>query len=135
MRRLAFVILILVLLGLTFQRVSSAPSGVNLNRGLVAYYSFDHCDARDDSGNGHDGTIYGSPECVDGVKGKALEFDGENDYIWIGRSEDLSPPHVTVTLWVKFANYYDPGVYDGYRILRNRRFGYVFGIVNGNRLY
>ena len=135
MRRLAFVILILVLLGLTFQRVSSAPSGVDLNRGLVAYYSFDHCDARDDSGNGHDGTIYGSPKCVDGVKGKAFEFDGENDYIWLGKSEDLSPPHITVALWIKFADYYNPNVYDGARPIRNRRFGYGFDIINGNRLY
>ncbi len=49
--------------------------------GLIAYYSFDNCDAFDDSGNGSDGVIVGTPDCVCGVSGNALEFDGLNDHI------------------------------------------------------
>ena len=49
--------------------------------GLVAYYSFDNCDALDDTGGGSDGVIVGSPDCVCGVSGNALELDGLNDYI------------------------------------------------------
>lgn len=49
--------------------------------GLIAYYSFDNCDATDDTGGGSDGVIVGSPGCVCGVSGNALEFDGLNDYI------------------------------------------------------
>jgi len=67
---------------------TGASETVDLSRGLVAYYSFDHCDARDDSGNGHDGEIYGNPECVDGVLGKAFEFDG-GSYVRIAPSNEL----------------------------------------------
>ncbi|ACS33484.1 DUF2341 domain-containing protein [Thermococcus gammatolerans] len=66
----------------------SSSGTVDLSRGLVAYYSFDHCDARDDSGNGHDGEIYGNPKCIDGVLGKAFEFDG-GSYVRITPSNEL----------------------------------------------
>lgn len=33
---------------------------------------------------GHDGTLEGDPQWVDGVAGGAVEFDGENDYIDLG---------------------------------------------------
>ncbi len=49
--------------------------------GLIAYYSFDNCDATDDTGGGSDGIIVGTPDCVCGVSGNALELDGLNDYI------------------------------------------------------
>ncbi|MGB1217177.1 MAG: LamG-like jellyroll fold domain-containing protein, partial [Saprospiraceae bacterium] len=48
---------------------------------MVAYYSFDNCDAVDESGNGSDGQILGSPNCVCGVSGNALELDGVNDHV------------------------------------------------------
>ncbi len=49
--------------------------------GLIAYYSFDNCDATDDTGNGSDGVIIGTPSCVCGVSGNGLELDGIDDYI------------------------------------------------------
>lgn len=53
------------------------PGGISSD-GLIAHWSFDDCDARDVSGNGHDGVTYGSPDCVDGVAGsRALRFDTE----------------------------------------------------------
>ena len=61
----------------------SVVSAVDLERGLVAYYSFDDCSAKDLSGNGNDGIIYGA-KCVNGKFGKALSFDGVNDYVDIG---------------------------------------------------
>ena len=60
----------------------------DLNKSLLAYYSFDSCDAHDDSGNGYDGTIkYGNPQCVtSGVKGKAFKFnEGSRDIIGISK--------------------------------------------------
>jgi len=61
-------------------------STIDLNKGLVAYWSFDNCDARDDSGNGNDGEIRGTPECVDGVVGKALSFNAiQKAYITLKR--------------------------------------------------
>lgn len=74
---------------------------VDLNRGLVAYWSFDNCTAVDNSGNGHDGEIHGNPECVDGIKGKALKFDGVDDFISVSYSKDLAPSSYTVTLFYK----------------------------------
>lgn len=49
--------------------------------GLVAYWSFDNCDATDDSGNGYDGRIYGDPACVAGVKHQSFRLDGVDDWI------------------------------------------------------
>lgn len=49
--------------------------------GLIAYYSFDNCDATDDTGGGSDGVIVGSPGCGCGVSGNSLELDGLNDYV------------------------------------------------------
>ena len=58
----------------------SFPSFAALTDGLVGYWSFNNCDANDDSGNGHIGAPYGSPtpQCVDGIKGKAFNFNGQN---------------------------------------------------------
>ncbi len=49
--------------------------------GLKAYYSFDNCDAIDDTGNGSDGDMYGVPDCDCGVSGNALSLDGLDDYV------------------------------------------------------
>jgi gliding motility-associated-like protein len=48
--------------------------------GRIAYYSFDNCDATDETGNGSNGTLFGMPDCDCGVKGQALSFDGIDDY-------------------------------------------------------
>ena len=58
-------------------------------QGLVAYYSFDACDAMDETGNGADGTISGAPECVCGVFGNALRMNGATDDIRFLGSFDL----------------------------------------------
>jgi len=77
-------------------------SAVDLERGLVAYYSFDDCTAKDLSGNGNDGIIYGA-KCVDGKFGKALRFDGVNDYVEVADSAslDLTKPF-TIECWFKW---------------------------------
>ena len=77
----------------------SVVSAVDLERGLVAYYSFDDCSAKDLSGNGNDGIIYGA-KCVDGKFGKALSFDGVNDYVRVP-SIVPSSSEGTFMAWVK----------------------------------
>jgi hypothetical protein len=52
-----------------------------LEEGLVAHYSFNQCDARDDTGNGSDGILYGNPGCHCGVEDDAISLDGLNDYV------------------------------------------------------
>ncbi len=95
-----FLLLIIIFLGVTDLQGWT----FNLKNGLVAYFSFDNCDARDDSGNGYDGRIYGNPQCVEGVNGKAFKFDGIDDFIVVPNSKDLNSniqEAKTITLWFK----------------------------------
>jgi hypothetical protein len=72
--------------------------------GLVAEWHFDG-DAKDSSGNGNDGTIYGAI-FVDGISGKALSFRGTDDYVSVGSIGALSA--LTVEGWA----YYETATID-----------------------
>jgi len=56
---------------------------------------------KDTSGNGNDGIIHGAT-WVDGKYGKALSFDGVNDYVDCGNDESLkiNGNQITVEAWV-----------------------------------
>ena len=57
--------------------------------------------ARDSSGYGNDGTIYGAT-WVDGKYGEALSFDGIDDYIEVPDSDSLDiTDAITIEAWVK----------------------------------
>lgn len=61
--------------------------------------------APDNSGRGSPGMLRPScPDCpqwVDGISGKALQFDGSNDYVNCGNSDFLNPhDEITIELWV-----------------------------------
>jgi len=47
-----------------------------VEEGLEVYYTLDKGKATDESGNGRDGVIEGKPKLIDGVAGKAWQFDG-----------------------------------------------------------
>ncbi len=64
---------------LSFQRPASVT--FLLEEGLVAHYTFDRCDAADQTGNGSDGVLFGNPGCHCGVDENAIFLDGMNDYI------------------------------------------------------
>ena len=68
--------------------------------GLIAYYSFNNGTARDDSGNGHSGTIHGASSMT-GIKGAGLVFNGKSAYVNIPNSPPLNPSSFTVGAWVK----------------------------------
>jgi len=76
----------------------------DINAGLIAYYPFNG-NANDESRNGHDGTINGDPEFVDGLEGKGLKFDGDGDYIQVELVDSLkfNPNFDSFTLvaWAK----------------------------------
>jgi hypothetical protein len=57
-------------------RLSSGADSFDPYRGLVAHYTFNACDARDDSGQGSHGTLLGRTGCYCGVEGQGLLFDG-----------------------------------------------------------
>jgi hypothetical protein len=72
-----------------------------LSDGLEAYWSFDNCDAEDRSGHSFQGALYGNPECVDGVVGRAFEFDGTDDWFSM-QSVPVEVYHLkdfSVSLW------------------------------------
>ncbi|MDI6730084.1 MAG: S8 family serine peptidase, partial [Candidatus Altarchaeum sp.] len=67
---------------------------------LAGYWKFDD-NANDSSGKGNDGTVYGA-NYVTGKYGKALEFDGVNDYVSAGNDSSLSLNNaITIEAWVK----------------------------------
>lgn len=64
------------------------------NLGLVGYWSFNEGNgtvATDFSGNGNNGTLTNGPTWVNGKRGKALNFDGSDDYIDVGNGASLRP--------------------------------------------
>jgi uncharacterized repeat protein (TIGR01451 family) len=73
--------LTILIVALAMALVLGGAAWAGLNDGLIAYWSFDQCDATDDTGTGFNGTLYGNPSCEDGVEGKALFIDPVNDYI------------------------------------------------------
>ena len=70
--------------------------------GLVAYYSFDG-NADDQSGNGHDGTVFGATLTTDrfGAADSAYSFDGIDDYISVDYAAAFQLPVLTLSAWVR----------------------------------
>ena len=71
--------------------------------GLVGYWKFDEGSGTtvyDSSVNNNTGTLNG-PSWVDGKYGKALSFDGTDDYVSISTLYSSSPDSLTVTAWIK----------------------------------
>lgn len=62
---------------------------------------------KDSSGNGNDGEIEGAPKWVAGKFGRAMEFDGQSDYIVIKDSDSLDLNQMTVAAWVNLTAYAD----------------------------
>ncbi len=71
--------------------------------GLMAYYNFDEGQGEilhDRTGRGNDGTINGA-EFVEVKDGFALKFDGIDDFVDCGDTEDLDPAHdITLEAWI-----------------------------------
>ncbi len=70
---------------------------------VVGAWSFDEGSgsvAHDASGNGNDATIYGAT-WVDGKFGKALNFDGVNDYVIKNPFSDFPSTEITAEFWMK----------------------------------
>ncbi|MCH7919680.1 MAG: LamG domain-containing protein, partial [Planctomycetes bacterium] len=91
-KRIDFVSLVLVLI-----TVGSASAD------LVAHWEFNEGSgsvAHDTSGNGHDGTINGTPQWVPGKIRGALEFDGSN-YVDIASGVTSLSDSFTITAWIK----------------------------------
>jgi len=77
--------------------------------GLVGWWRFDEGSdavAEDSSGHGNHGTVYGAT-WVDSEKyGKALSFDGIDDYVNVGNDDSLTnlSGNLTISFWIKYTS-------------------------------
>jgi len=55
----------------------------------------------DATGNGHNGTFNGDPQWVDGKNGKALHFDGVDDFVTHSLPGDRTYASFTIAVWAK----------------------------------
>ena len=102
--------MILRIAGLVFGLALVFTLNSQTTDGLVGYYSFDGCDAADDTGLGEPGMVFGNPDCGCGVEGNALYFDGVDDFIdFVGGSQLLAQDY-TASFYMLPAN--DFGVVD-----------------------
>ena len=59
--------------------------------------------AKDSSGNNNNGTLTNGPKWVDGKFGKALSFDGVDDYVAVPNSPSLNiTESITIAAWGKY---------------------------------
>jgi type II secretory pathway pseudopilin PulG len=84
-------------------------TGRNITDGLVGHWTFDEGSgdiAYDYSGNDNHGALVNDPDWVDGKIGKALEFDGTNQYVNAGNDTSLDiTKEITVVGWINIKSY------------------------------
>jgi len=68
--------------------------------GLVAYYSFDNCDATEDTGSGADGIIMGNATCGCGVLSNGIQLDGNTTIQILGNLDLLFGDDFTISFFV-----------------------------------
>jgi hypothetical protein len=92
-------------------------SSVDINDGLVGYWSFDFEDALDESGNDNIGTVHGVVP-VDGISGRAFIYDGIDDYVDILDTTDFTftEQSVTISCWVQIVD--NPDEYRRFIVLK-----------------
>jgi hypothetical protein len=76
---------------------------------LVAWWKLDDDSggtAVDSSGNGHDSTLVGDPNWVDGTADGAIMFDGDGDYINVGKDPAFDIMNqITVAAWIRVGSF------------------------------
>jgi hypothetical protein len=112
---------------------------------LVAHWTLNETSgetAHDKSGNGHDGSLIGGPQWVQGMLGGAAAFDGVDDYIDFGNPQDFpagtSARSITAWVtttnldggWVAAAAYGSPAGSQAFGFARNGRLLSGFGYGN-----
>ncbi|MBK9981636.1 MAG: gliding motility-associated C-terminal domain-containing protein [Saprospiraceae bacterium] len=68
--------------------------------GLIAYYSFNGCDAKEDTGSGADGIIMGNATCGCGVLSNGLRFDGNTTVQILGNLDLLFGSDFTISFFI-----------------------------------
>jgi hypothetical protein len=101
---MAFIVAVVLVLSMAFP----APAG------QLGYWAFDDgtgTTARDSSANKNDGRLVGGPVWVDGKFGKALQFDGVDDFVEVPHNAKLIPTtgKATVSVWINAKRHTGPG--------------------------
>ena len=96
-KKLFYFIPFIVVTGLVLTSVVKAA-----DPSLIGWWKLDEVSgtiAHDSSGNGVDGEFTGDPQWVEGIIDGALQFDGVDDGVDTGYTQDLA--NFTVACWVK----------------------------------
>jgi len=107
--------------------------------GLMGYWKFDYVNSSnytlDYSGYGNDGRLMNfnanPPTTVAGTSGRALQFDGVNDYVNIGNKANPGINDFTISVWAKVAQYNPDGWDDDIIAKTNyssQRHGFALGV-------
>ena len=92
---------------------SDGPGADIVTNGLVLWQDYQKKTTLDYSGNENNGIIHGNPQWVvdeprhgwvNGKFGKALSFDGVDDYVEVLDSPELNPDYITITAWFMLYN-------------------------------
>jgi hypothetical protein len=97
---LAIVCMSLIIIGLMLASISDAKIDPKT---IILKWSLDG-DVKDSSDSKNNGTINGDPKFVTGILGKALEFDGKDDYVLSPALPIYMGKPFTVSLWIKPAD-------------------------------
>ncbi len=111
MRFINYLIILLIFISLVLIGYTQLPTGLAIDpiedneTGLVALWHMNEgtgSTISDSSGNGNTGTINGAT-WVDGKFGKALSFDGVDDYVDAGNDASVKVTEdLTISFWVNF---------------------------------
>ncbi|MEP6794423.1 MAG: LamG-like jellyroll fold domain-containing protein [Saprospiraceae bacterium] len=89
------IIFLLLFIGICSGSILSQPID-----GLIAYYSFNGCDAKEDTGIGADGIITGNASCGCGVASNGLRFDGTTSVQILSNLDLLFGGDFTISFFV-----------------------------------
>ena len=106
--RTLFIILTLIAFTASFAYALNEPED-----SLILYFSFDELDGKntiDHSKYENHGEIAGAPKHVEGKFGKALQFNGQSDWVEVPHDEILTVDEsVTVMAWINTERHQGPG--------------------------
>jgi uncharacterized protein (TIGR02145 family) len=97
---------------------------------LVAFYPFNG-NAMDETGNGHDGTVYGGATLTSdrfGNENSAYSFNGSSGYIETANSTNLNFPQYSISVWVNFTQSHIGNVFSKHNAGVNG--GFSVGVLN-----
>ena len=107
-RKLFYLVSLVLVLSIALTSVAKAA-----DPDLVGWWRFDEgsgTTAMDFSGKGNDGTLQDNTAWVTGHLGKALQFDGVNDFVDVPHAESLMAENeVTVMAWIQTSRHGGPG--------------------------